>query len=240
MMTIAKESSQHAVVTGSSSGIGREICESLLKDGWQVTGIDRAPALLVDERFIPISLDLEDDVAVQARILRWKNEAFSAGAFIHAAGVMRGGLLGQLDSNEGRRMWKIHVESATVFANYLVPVMRVSGHGRVVFIGSRVASGMAGRSQYAATKSAMISLARSWAAECVADGVTVNVISPAATRTSMVADPARLATKVKLPPLGRLIEPAEIASLARYLLSPNAAAITGQDIQIDGGASLQS
>jgi NAD(P)-dependent dehydrogenase (short-subunit alcohol dehydrogenase family) len=64
------------------------------------------------------------------------------------------------------------------------------------------------------------------------------VVSPAATETAMLQDPARRAETPNLPPLGRLIQPAEVAALAAYLLSPMAAAITGQDIQICGGASL--
>ena len=76
------------------------------------------------------------------------------------------------------------------------------------------------------------------AAEVVAQGVTVNVVSPAATQTAMLDDPARAAAAPVLPPLGRLIRPDEIASLVSYLLSPAAAAITGQDIQICGGSSL--
>ena len=56
----------------------------------------------------------------------------------------------------------------------------------------------------------------------------------------MLADPARAASAPRVPPLGRLIDPAEIAELVSFLLSPAAAAITGQDIAICGGASLPS
>ena len=84
----------------------------------------------------------------------------------------------------------------------------------------------------------LIALARSWAGELIEGGVTVNVVSPAATETAMLQDPARSGSAPRLPPLGRLIRPDEIASLVAYLLSPAADAITGQDIQICGGASL--
>jgi NAD(P)-dependent dehydrogenase (short-subunit alcohol dehydrogenase family) len=135
-------------------------------------------------------------------------------------------------------MWQLHVDALMRMADVLVPRMKQAGRGRVVLVGSRVARGMAERSQYAATKAALVALARSWAAEVVANGVTVNVVSPAATATAMLDDPARKTAAPRVPPIGRLIQPQEIAALVAYLLSPDAAAITGQEIQICGGASL--
>ena len=159
-------------------------------------------------------------------------------ALVHAAGVLRVAPLGQLDHEAGELMWRLHVQAANRLCDLLLPTMAEAGQGRVVLVGSRVSQGMPGRSQYAATKAALVALARSWAAEVVTQGVTVNVISPAATATAMVRDPARSASAPRVPPLGRYIEPAEIAALVQYLLSPAAAAITGQDIAICGGASL--
>jgi NAD(P)-dependent dehydrogenase (short-subunit alcohol dehydrogenase family) len=139
----------------------------------------------------------------------------------------------------GHLMWQLHVEVATQLANKVLPIMQQAGQGRMVLVGSRVSSGIAGRSQYAASKAALVSLARSWAAECIADGVTVNVVSPAATDTPMLQDPARANTTPRLPPMGRLIQPDEVAALVAYLTRPEAAAITGQDIAICGGSSVQ-
>lgn len=223
-----------AVVTGSSAGIGAAIARTLLAQGWAVTGFDRTPASIVHAGFTPVTVDLADADATEVA----SRAAVGAQALVHAAGVMRVAPLGGLDAADGQRMWALHVDALSRIANHLVPAMAAAGQGRVVLIGSRVASGVAGRSQYAATKAAMVALARSWAAEVVARGVTVNVVSPAATRTGMLADPARQAEKPKLPPMGRLIEPEEIAALVGFLLSPAAAAITGQDIRVCGGASL--
>lgn len=228
---------RRAVVTGSSSGIGLAIARRLLDDGWHVTGFDLAPATLAHAAFTAVSVDLCDGAAT-ARASLAAIDGGTVDALVHAAGVLRVGPLGALDADAGQRMWQLHVDALTRIADVLVPRMRQAGHGRVVVVGSRVARGMAGRSQYAATKAALVALARSWAAEVVADGVTVNVVSPAATATAMLDDPARKTAAPRVPPMGRLIQPHEIAALVAYLLSADAAAITGQEIQICGGASL--
>ena len=231
---MADEDVKRALVTGSSSGIGLAIAQALLDQGWDVIGLDVAPARIVHPAFSSTEVNL-CEVEATERALR---SAGPVQALVHAAGVLRVGRLGELSNEDSQLMWQLHVDAVTRIANIVVPAMAQAGAGRVVLVGSRVARGMAGRSQYAATKAALVALARSWAAETAAAGVTVNVVSPAATETAMLADPARATVPPKLPPLGRLIQPGEIAALVAFLLSPDAAAITGQDIQICGGASL--
>ena len=224
-----------AAVTGSSSGIGLAVAELLLAQGWRVLGLDSAPAVIAHDNFSPVLVDLGDGAATEAAAL----SAAGVDALVHAAGILRVAPVGELDPANGELMWRVHVDAANRLAKALLPAMKRAGRGRVVLLGSRVATGIVGRSQYAATKAALASMARSWAAEVVASGVTVNVVSPAATRTAMLGDPARQAAAPRLAPIGRLIEPQEVASLVAYLLSPAAAAITGQDIRICGGASLE-
>lgn len=98
--------------------------------------------------------------------------------------------------------------------------------------------GVPGKSQYAATKAALAALARSWAAELADRRITVNVVAPGPTATPMLEDPNRAATPPRVPPLGRLIEPAEVAALTRFLLEETGAMVTGQTIVMCGGSSL--
>ena len=223
---------KHALVTGCSSGIGETVCQTLLAQGWKVTGLARREVLDQSPHFTSLSLDITDTVKLASLL----EELPPIDAVIHAAGMMKAARLGQLDFQASEMLWKLHIGVAEVLADRLVDKM--PDGGRIVLLGSRTSSGVAGRSQYVATKSAMIGMARSWAAELAPRGITVNVVAPGATQTPMLSTPQRQSSPPKLPPIGRFIQPQEVASLVCYLLSPSAAAITGQQLVICGGASL--
>jgi NAD(P)-dependent dehydrogenase (short-subunit alcohol dehydrogenase family) len=221
----------HALVTGTSSGIGAAIAARLLNDGWQVTGISRRAPELAHPAFRHLPLDLSDVAGIERAVA-----GIAPTALVHAAGLLKVGRLGELAHDDGAEMWRLHVDVAERLANLLAP--RLPQGGRIVFIGSRTASGAAGRGQYAATKAALVAMARSWAAELAPRGITVNVVAPAATETPMLNDPARGSVTPKLPPIGRFIQPEEVAAAVAFLLSADAGAITGQQFVICGGSSL--
>jgi NAD(P)-dependent dehydrogenase (short-subunit alcohol dehydrogenase family) len=157
-------------------------------------------------------------------------------ALVHAAGLQYSGVLGSLDRAGGDRMWTVHVRAAEVLANSLLN--HLEDEGRIVLIGSRTMTGVAGKSQYAGTKAALAALARSWAVELVARRITVNVVAPGPTRTAMLHDPERVSIPPSVPALGRFIEPSEVADLVAFLLGKSGAMITGQTLVMCGGASL--
>jgi NAD(P)-dependent dehydrogenase (short-subunit alcohol dehydrogenase family) len=223
--------SPHAVVTGASSGIGAAIVERLLTGGWQVTGISRRPPSFNHPAFSHLALDLDKTEAIPKAVAH-----LLPTAFVHAAGFMKVAILGALDLGDGQAMWRLHVEAAQVLANVFAP--RLPRGGRIIFIGSRTSSGASGRGQYAAAKAALVGMARSWAAELAPREITVNVVAPAATETPMLADPSRSNVAPKLPPIGRYVKAEEVAAAVWFLLSPDAAAITGQQLVMCGGSSL--
>jgi NAD(P)-dependent dehydrogenase (short-subunit alcohol dehydrogenase family) len=196
-----------------------------------VTAVSRTPP---DERpsLTWVPADLGDIAAVPERLA----DVGPLDAVVHAAGVQRSGRLGALSAEDGELMWRLHVAAATAVVDTLVA--RVHDGGRIVLMGSRTATGVAGKSQYAATKAALIGLARSWAMELAPRRVTVNVVAPGPTDTPMLTDPGRASTPPQPPALGRFVTPAEVAALTAFLLGPEGGMITGQQLVICGGASL--
>jgi NAD(P)-dependent dehydrogenase (short-subunit alcohol dehydrogenase family) len=223
---------RHAVVTGASSGIGRAVVDRLLAEGWRVTGLCRTPAAEKVDGLTIVPVDVADF----AQLATVCDALEPADALVHAAGFMRTAPLGQLSIDDASAMWRLHVEAAMFLADRLAPSMPEGG--RIVLIGSRTANGAATRSQYAATKAALVGMARSWAAELAPRRITVNVVAPGATDTPFLRDPARAQTPPKMPPIGRFVAPEEVAALTAFLLGEGAGAITGQQIVMCGGASL--
>ena len=226
------ETAKCALVTGASSGIGKSIVSRLLAEGWIVIGASRKPSDEQSANYRSLLVDLSDFEQLKSAL----EPIVRLDAIVHAAGFMTTAPLGELQVEDGLAMWTVHVGAAVVMMNELAS--RLPDGGRVVLIGSRTAAGAAGRSQYAATKSALIGLSRSWAAELVSRQITVNIVAPGATETPMLLDPNRSGTPPRKPPMGRFVQPEEVAGAVSFLLGPDAGAITGQQIVICGGASL--
>lgn len=223
---------RHAVVTGVSSGIGAAVAARLLDEGWRVTGLSRtAPAPRPGLGWVGADLSRPGEVAGAV-----DGVAGPVDALVHAAGLQRTAPLGSLDADDGDLMWRVHVAAAAALADGLLD--RVPDGGRIVLIGSRTAGGSPGKGQYAATKAALEGMARSWAAELVGRGITVNVVAPGPTETPMLGDPGRAATPPIPPPLGRRVRPGEVAALVALLVGPDGGAITGQTLTVCAGTTL--
>ena len=221
-----------ALVTGVSSGIGEAITQGLLTDGWAVAGVSRRRPSLHNPALQWIQADLLDRTAAD----EITGAVDRVDVVVHAAGLQHSAYVGDLDPDLGEEMWRVHVDVPTRLVNTLSS--RLPDAGRIVLLGSRTSTGVAGKSQYAATKAALDGLVRSWAIELAPRQITVNTVAPGPTETPMLTDPARAATPPALPRLGRFIQPSEIADLVAFLLGPSGRSITGQRLVVCAGASL--
>lgn len=220
------------LVTGVSSGIGMAICQFLLSKNWHVIGVSRRRSDVDHPNYEHHSIDITET----QQLLAFLKNLPPLNAVVHAAGLMASAPLGELDQEMGDKLWQLHVKAPEMMLNQLIHQM--PNGSRIVLIGSRTSNGAVNRSQYAATKSAMLGMVRSWAKELAPRQITANIVAPAATDTPMLHDPNRTSSPPVLPPIGRYIQPDEVAAMTEFLLSDFGGAITGQQLLICGGSSL--
>lgn len=231
------------LVTGTSTGIGRVLCERLLAQGREVVALARRPSGLQSARLHELSVDLAD-AAATAQAAAEVAQRFAIDTLVHNAGIIRPALLADVQPDDLPTLSRLHLGSAITLMQALLPRMRAQRFGRVVLMSSRGALGLATRSAYAATKAGMVGLARTWALELAADGITVNVVAPGPIRgTEMFhavvpAESEREARLAAAIPVQRLGTPDDVARAVEFFIAPEAGFVTGQVLYVCGGASV--
>ncbi len=234
-----------ALVTGSSTGIGKVICEHLLASGCEVVAMARRPTEIDHPRLHSISVDLADRAAT-AQAAREAARSFEITTLVHNAGIIRPALLADVRLDDLDALSELHLGSAIALVQAALPAMRAQRFGRIVLLSSRGALGLATRSVYSATKAAMIGMARTWALELAADGITVNVVAPGPIRgTEMFhqvvpADSERERKLAQAIPVQRLGTPEDVARAVDFFVDPGNSFVTGQVLYVCGGASIGS
>ena len=140
---------------------------------------------------------------------------------------------------------ELHLGCAIQLVQAALPAMRHRRYGRVILLSSRAALGLATRTSYAATKAGMLGLARTWALELAADGITVNVIAPGPIRTDMFYGVVQAGSDKERQleqsvPVRRLGEPADVARAVGFFAEPANGFVTGQVLYVCGGTSVGS
>lgn len=247
-----------AIITGAASGIGRASALRFSREGARVFVTDR------DEQELHATLHALRDAGASAAgevhdlSLRESALAIASGAhrafgrvdvLLHCAALSAFGTV-EDDAGDGAdldRVWEVNVRGTWLLTRAVIPHLRRAGAGGIIILSSITGIiGAPGMAAYATTKGALLALTRTLALELAEARIRVNAICPASIDTPMLqrafarqddAAAAR-ARNVKRHPLGRLGTPDDIANLALFLASDEAAFITGGTHVVDGGALL--
>jgi len=234
-----------ALVTGGSTGIGAEICRQMLDAGYEVVSLARRKPSQSHARLHSVEVDLLDAAASKQAAADVASR-FAVTHLVHNAGAIRPALLPDVKLEDLDALTQLHLGSAITLVQATLPAMKQNKFGRIVLLSSRGALGLATRTAYAATKAGMVGMARTWALELAADGITVNVVAPgpiADTEMFNAVVPkasereAVLAAQIPVKRLGR---PDDVARAVMFFCAAESGFVTGQTLYVCGGASLGS
>jgi 3-oxoacyl-[acyl-carrier protein] reductase len=237
-----------AFVTGGSRGIGRATAEALAELGAHVVltyvgnegqAREAVDAILAAGRKAEaVRLDVADTAAAEAIIAETAKRLGRLDILVANAGISVDALLLRLKDDDFDRTLAVNLKGAVGCSRAAIKVMMRAKTGRVIFISSVVGEmGNAGQTAYAASKAALLGVAKSLAREYASRGITVNAVTPGYIDTDMttaMTGEAREKTVAGIP-LGRTGTAREIATAIAYLASDEAAYVTGQTLRVNGG-----
>ena len=251
-----------AVVTGAARGIGAATSLALAEHGWSLVLVDACGHQAGIEYAMPEPADL-DGVAEQSRragagtvdvlcadvaspeFASWLADALGGrapGAAVAGAGVIAGSPAWATDEQAWATLIDVNLHGVRRLAEATVPAMIEAGRGRFVAVASAAAlRAMPQLAAYSAAKAATVAYVRALAADLAGTGVLANVVSPGSTRGAMLAASATyydLASQDEFAGqqlVRRVLEPSEVAAAVAWLCGPEASALTGAVLPVDGG-----
>lgn len=237
-----------ALVTGGSRGLGRAVCQKLAKMGIPVIINYQSNEAAANEVKASIEaeggkaelmrFDVGNEAEVDSVLEAWQDahpDDYIA-YLVNNAGIRRDGMMFMMPTEDWSSVWNTSVNGFFYVTRRLLPKMMMRKHGgRIVNMASLSGlKGMAGQTNYSAAKAAMIGATKSLAQEVAARGVTVNAVAPGFIETDMTKDLPQDELK-QLVPMKRFGKAEEVAALVGFLVSDEAAYITGEVISINGG-----
>ena len=235
------------LITGASRGIGHAIALTLAKQGALVIGTatSESSAKKFEQDLTGrgykakgMVLNISEVESIKNFFVELKSEKITIDILVNNAGVTRDNLMMRMSDNEWNAVINTNLSSIFKMSKECVRGMMKKRWGRIISIGSVVASaGNPGQANYCAAKAGVIGFSKSLAYEVSTRGITVNVVAPGFIATDMtdkLTDEQKsfIASKI---PSGQMGEPADIAEAVAFLASDGARYITGQTLHVNGG-----
>ncbi|EPD38453.1 D-threitol dehydrogenase [Delftia tsuruhatensis] len=240
-----------ALVTGGAGGIGLAIARQLAEGGARVVlvdlerqALDVAAASLAEPRHhLALAVDVTRPEGVEQAVATVLEATGRIDILVNSAGVALLEPAGEISEAAWERTLAVNLTAPLLLAQAVAPAMRRQRHGRIINLASQ-ASVVALRrhAAYCASKAGLVGLTRVLALEWATDGITVNAISPTVVDTPLgrKAWAGQVGEAMRaLIPTGRFAQPEEVARLAVFLAGTHAGMLTGENIVIDGGYSIQ-
>lgn len=236
-----------AIITGGGQGIGRAIALDFAESGIDVViadiNLEAAEAAAAEAAAagctpLAFELNVADASNVEALIEKVTEKYGRIDYLINNAGITRDSLMMRMGDDDWQAVLDVNLTGTYLCSKAVIRVMMKQRDGRIVNISSVVgAMGNAGQTNYAATKAGVVGFTKSLAREVAARGITVNAVAPGFIQTAMTdALPDKAKEElVNLIPNGRLGTPEDVAAAVRFLVSDDAAYITGQVLHVNGG-----
>jgi len=245
---------KNALVTGAGSGIGRQVAIALAADGARVVLVGRRAVELrltgteIDNRggsHLIAETNITNEADVKALLAKALAGCDRLDIAVNAAGIFRGGAIDEMELDGFSQLLMTNTIGTWLCLKHEILAMKKQGHGVIVNIASNIGDHLTrpGTGAYAASKAAVSVLTRTAALEAIGNGIRINSISPGPVDTSMSYRPgedrtARDARVASTNPSGRVAKLDEISSAVLWLCSDGAGYVVGQDLVVDGGASI--